>query len=343
MPVPEVINNVTKLFNVAYDKCTNDVQKYDVEKTRAMALGYIIRYGQDGFVTKGIEVPFSLPLIDPATNTALEETYCGILDSILEKDNRLYIGDYKTISSRTFGNGYGYWQHMRTHPQLAHYNLACRQLGLTIAGFLWDVIVKPAIEPKQVTKKEKLELENGSYYGMRFEGYNGEAKETPKMYGVRCFGHINNEPDKYYYRRVLSCPPSVMLDYLNSMVQMAKEMRKIKAGAKHAIHNYDACHNYNRTCEYHQICNGNDPAKGEYEQMPVVEDGDRKTPSGSLSPSRFGCFNSCQVKWQYRYVEKIQPRKLEYQNSLAIGSMYHEAMEIFRKDRIYGEQITLIT
>lgn len=278
-----------------------------------------------------MEVPFTLPLVDHNTGEPTGRYYSGIVDAVLEdSDGDLWFVDHKTAKSVDWS----YWQELKTNAQASQYLFAGFQMHAEgripkePKGVLWDVIQKPGIEPKKLTKVMIAELEAGDCCGMPFKaGYNGEDFETPRMYGQRVFVKYTEEPDKHFHRRKFFRTAEQHLRYLRKLNRVAAGMEELKRDPTDAIPSEGACKQFNRLCEYHQICAMDDPDKEQYHSRPEKSEGSVRTCSGSLSPSRVQCYQSCQQKYVYRYVEKIEPKKLEYASELHFGTLVHAAIE----------------
>src|SRR5690606_20251344 len=138
--------------------------------------------------------------------------------------------------------------------QLTLYELAGLQMGFDVAGFLWDVIVKPGISPKKLTKKAIAELENGEYCGMAFsEPYNGEEDETPKMYGQRVLVEYTDNPQKYFHRRVVKRTAQDILEFLEDLVCATAEMDKARTDGNLQRKNRHACKSFGSLCDFHSL------------------------------------------------------------------------------------------
>lgn len=318
-------------FNSRFAEAGSDEERFDVEKARGVTCAYLLYYENDGFKPRGCEVPFTLPIEDSETGGDTGYRYSGIVDSIVEdSDGRLWFMDHKTATNPDRS----YWQELKTNPQLTQYLLAAFQMDLPVAGCIWDVIQKPAIKPKDLTKKAIAELENGEYCGLPFKpGYQGEESETPQMYGLRVYSTYASQPDKYFERRKQYRSPEQLLKFLWELNQTAKEIGVLTKEDR-VLPAYSACKSFGSLCEYHQICAGDDPEMAGYRGRQAVVEGDKRTASGSLSISRTSCYLTCRQKYSFRYLHKIEPIRQEYNANLSFGSLVHEAIENWLMGRI---------
>lgn len=301
-----------------------------------MAVAYILHYEQDDYRVRGVEVPFTLPILDPDTGKETGFTYSGIIDVILEKDGKIIPGDHKTVSR----DSDGYWAELDTNPQVTQYLTALQQSGYDCEEFLWDVLFKPSISPVKLTKKAIAELESGTYCGLPFKGeYLGEEKETPLMYGMRVFQWYREKPDKQFKRQMIRRQPEDILRCFRNLKVDAEHGGILETAHTHAgiaaIPAYEEnCKRFTSLCDYHKICARYDVDKAGYGPRKKPDDDSRATGSGSFSPSRRACLHRCPTEYVYRYVEKIEPLTKPYAEALEVGTMVHAALEIPLRDRL---------
>lgn len=339
--------SVTEYFDSCLQQADGEEQKYEVEKSRAIALAYSSVYAHDPYKSVAIEEPFELPLYDPYTSEEMPDTtYCGVFDALLEKDGDLYLGDHKTASDAS----YLYWESQKLESQITHYWMACMQMGLDIKGFLWDVIVKPRLKPSQVTKKALDELmKSGTYCEVPYphsdwEQLSAKDKETPRMYGHRYWVTMMKNPQDYFIRRVLQRDRKAVLLYLEETVRIVENMYKAMADRSYGYRNTDNCCAFNRMCQFHPICSGVDSTGSKFQ---IRQDQQERIQWHNktgirLSPSSRKMFMGCPAKWLMAKHDNLEPIKLEYQAALAIGTMVHHALEHYHlKQRPSTLQVTL--
>ena len=335
------VAKINTYFDVQYAKAVHPEGQRDVEKTRGMAIGYVLHYANDGYLTAAIEEQFNLPIFDPVSEQPTGRTYTGIVDAALWKDGLLYFGDHKT-ASRVDDT---YWAELKTNPQLSAYELAAVQLGFPIEGFVWDVIQKPGIAPKKLTKKAVAELENGEYCGTVFEEpYNGEEEETAKMYGRRVLIEYTDNPSRYFQRRIIKRRPEELLEFASDLATITGRMDQARNDASLVMKNRHSCKQFGRMCDFHAYCAGeDDELRGFRHKANLAEDGTQKPSrlvgNKPFSISEIATYMRCPREWKLNYVDLIEPLAPVYSDSLNIGSMLHEALEIFLKDRM-GDPIT---
>ena len=309
----------------------NYEEQVSFQTARSLSIGYCLYYAEDELVCRGAEVPFTLPVLDPETGAETGMKYSGIIDRFIQdKHGNLYCGDYKTASQV----GPAYWEELSTNPQLSQYYLGCRQAGIPVVGFFWDVIVKPGIKPKKLTKAAIAELESGDYCGLPFApGYHDEEEETPEMYGQRVLVDCTSNADRYFQRRIINRRDEDVYEYMQDLYAIVMDVDRCKQSGQF-YRNLSACKRYGKLCEYHSICSGVDRGKGQFVTRPSVDAADRPTEKGSYSPSRLTCFARCHREYEYKYEEKLEPAKFTTDASLAIGSYLHGALEVWMQSRL---------
>lgn len=301
-----------------------------------MSVAYCLHYSDDGYRTLGVEVPFDLPIYDPVTSKPIGRNYCGVVDCILEQDGKVYFGDHKT-ASKIDDN---YWRELKTNAQLSTYMLAAMQCGIEVEGFVWDVILKPTISPKTLTKAAKEELEGGTYCGYPVCDYNGETEETPKLYGLRCLSEYIKNPERFFQRRTITRTREQILDCLIELRTVANTMTHVEKEPVLQYPNRSACKSFGSLCDFHSICAGDDPERLRYQPRQKREEGPQFA-ENAVSHSQQSCFLRCRREWTHRYLDKIEPLKPEYRDSLYMGTMVHKSLELFLASRPAGRTITL--
>lgn len=175
--------------------------------------GYFRRYqGEDLIAKVHPEVQFDHPLAASRTFTV-----AGKMDGLVElRDSRLALKEDKTTADSIAPDS-DYWLRLRFNSQLLQYVLAARALGWDVAIIIYDVVRKPAIEPRQIPlldEKQKKIVRDSN--GQRVFKANGEPREsgdkekgytlqvrieTPEEFAARLAEDTQNRPDFYFARR----------------------------------------------------------------------------------------------------------------------------------------------
>lgn len=205
------------------------------------------------------EVAFDFPIRNPETNaTTRTYRFAGKIDGIARlRDGRLAVVEHKTAKSPDEN----YWARLQIDQQISGYYIAAHELGHLVQTVLYDVIKKPGIRPKAVTKDlAKVWAQERTYFGEDFSDTEIVAgmTETPAMYGARLADEIHNDPDKYYVRREIPRLQADIDDFRAELWQMQQDMADAMKKGRH-YRNTAACVGFG-ACEYLPICaNGIDP------------------------------------------------------------------------------------
>lgn len=171
---------------------------YDLALVAAMFNGHAERYAGQSLEAVAAEVPFDLPLTNPATGAATPIfRMAGVIDRIVRlADGRLALMEYKT-TSRDFSPGAEYWVALHLDQQLSIYVLAARALGYDVSTVLYDVTRRPQQRPLKATPEDKRKYLKGTttlYANQR------ETDETPEEYAKRVAEAIAADPDHHFAR-----------------------------------------------------------------------------------------------------------------------------------------------
>ncbi len=190
-------------------------------------------------------------------------TYEGQIDGIIElEDGRRGILERKTTG---FGLEAGsfYWDRLRLDVQVGLYSLAVHPRPSFI---LYDVVRKPTILPKLISKKDaqrmRFEL-NKKGTATYFEEFHADVvevalasgRENAELYGARLTADIGERPDFYFARREV---PRTSDDYDQLLRDLDQQVRVIEyAREKESLHrNPDACNAFGK-CDFFGLCSSN--------------------------------------------------------------------------------------
>jgi hypothetical protein len=178
-------------------------------KVRALVTGYHNYWKSAPMRVVAGEQVFSLPIINPETGRASRTfTQGGRFDLIVEFDQKTWMVEHKTCSEEIADPQAPYWRRLAIDSQVSMYALANWQGGRKLDGTIYDVIRKPTIRPKQITKADqKVIVERFQYCGCSVSSEDTLAaeanqwQETPKLYGLRLLRDTLDDPTKYFQRR----------------------------------------------------------------------------------------------------------------------------------------------
>ena len=107
-----------------------------------------------GFTVEEVELPFLVELYEPATGELLEDKLIGSIDLVIHEGGRRILVEHKSSARRW---GVDQLQH---DVQLAAYQMAARQLGITDVGLRYEIVTKakePALQVVEVTRSHEAE------------------------------------------------------------------------------------------------------------------------------------------------------------------------------------------
>lgn len=310
----------------------------DQAKARALMIGYDARWKNAGFVCEAKELQFTMPVLNPATRRKSRTwTNAGKYDGLVSRNGEGWLLEHKTTSD-DLGAESTYWKQLAIDSQVSHYMLARWQEGQRLVGTLYDVIRKPTINPKKLTKADQqLFVAGRTYYGQRFDDAfvsawqrDPEARETPEMYGARLTHDCTVErPEWYFQRQEIPRLDRDIIEYAGELWEVGQQ---ISAARKSGVHyrNSGACAMYGRPCEFLGICSGYDtPESDRWQPRQLHSELDLDGDSGRdvLTNSRIRCFQTCRRKHFYRYELGIERRDDEQAAALRFGSLMHLALE----------------
>jgi hypothetical protein len=311
---------------------------------RAMLVGYHHKYmdAWNQFQVNRVEEFVSSPLFNPATG-AKSRTFIngGIIDVDLEDDRGHGIMDHKTTSDSIEEPDSPYWQQLIVESQLDHYLLLKHLNGERADWAIWDVMRKPGIRPRALTKAEQKELaEKGTYFGAPFpadviQPALAEGRESLPLYEARLVQECTGEnAGRYFQRRRIVRLGNQILQYAEELWDNGQEFILARRNERRG-RNSGACMNYGRACMYLPICSGHDsldsgnwqPKAYVHGELPILDDGQQGR--SILTNSRIRTFQLCRRKEYYSYdlgIERTDPEEAE---TLAFGTLWHKALAAY--------------
>lgn len=304
----------------------------------ALMTGYAETWTNSRWRAVAVEQEFRLPIHNPdAKRQSVSKSfeYAGKVDLIVEDTDRpgdYYLMDHKTSSEDIADVGGDFWKRLLLSTQASHYQLACHQAGVKLAGCVWDVIRKPTIRPRKVTKAEQATLASeGTYQGIRVDEWHAQnpvESEDGHLYGLRVLADIRENPSKYFQRRIVPRSERELLEYARDLWGTSTLIRESKARGEYfrtgATH---SCFQFNRSCDYLDICSGFDHEdSGRLVKLDAHSELE-KPGLNIVTNSSLSCYRQCQRKYELRYVKQLG--KPEQSEALYFGSAVHAALEAY--------------
>jgi hypothetical protein len=307
-------------------------------KIRGLMRGYDARWSrvQDQYHVIGVEETLTAPLANPTTNrTSRTFTIAGKLDVRAERNGRQVVIDHKTCSEDITDPNAPYWRQLVVEAQPSHYMWLEWLNGRKIDEAVWDVVRKPGISPKGLSKAEvKAALMTGMYCGEPLREDDAlllqtGGRETLAMYEARLAQDCTlDRPDRYFQRRTVVRLDNEMLEYATDLWNDGLEVLNARNAERHGK-NAHACMNYGRPCRFLGVCSGHDSADSAnwawktavHNELPDLAGDGRDV----LTNSRLGVFRTCRRKHYYEYELGIERLDEEEAESLYFGTLWHEA------------------
>lgn len=246
--------------------------------------------------------------------------------------------DHKTASVDIADLNSPYWRILAIEGQVSHYMLL-EWLNQNKVDFgIWDVMRKPSIAPKGLSKADtKAVFDTSMYFEFmldetELEKFRAEERETPLMYAARLSADCMQErPDWYFQRRKVPRLDSEIRDYAIEVWGHSQDILATRQSGRWP-RNSGACFTYNSPCKFLGICSGHDTADSPlwnvksfvHAELPILGDG-RGTEI--LTNSRIRTFQSCRRKHYFQYELGIEKVEEEEREALFFGTLMHSALE----------------
>lgn len=307
-------------------------------KCRALLVGYHARWQDAPWAVEEVEQMVDSDLWNPETGRKSRSFMVAAkLDlKVLVGDRRTLV-DHKTSSDDISDPNSTYWRQLIVEGQPSHYMLMEWLNGRKVDETVWDVVRKPSISPKAITKAEvKAAIMTRDYCGRRISdasvlALQESGRETLEMYEARLAQDCTTiRPEWYFQRRTVPRLDSEIHEYAVELWEHGQEMLHVLNTERHA-RNSGACMNYNRPCEFLGICSGSDTADSDKwrrksnvhaELSGLVGDG-----RDVLTNSRIRCFQTCRRKHYFQYVLGIERAEEEDVDARYFGTVWHAGQQ----------------
>lgn len=309
-------------------------------KIRGLMHGYDRRWGDHDYEVLAVEYYLDSPLTNPETmKTSRTFRAAGKIDLKLRRNCRRTIVDHKTTSQDIQDPSGAYWRQLAVEGQVSHYELLEWANGDKIDDAVWDVVRKPTISPKKLTKAEvRSVVANRKYFDWPISDTSVQdvavnERETPEMYEARlAFDCTRERPEWYFQRRTIPRLDAEILEYAQELWEHGQEILHARNLNRYA-RNSGACLLYGTPCKFLGICSGHDTPDSDrwmrkqcvHEELEGI-DGDGRD---LLTNSRIRCFQTCRRKHFYQYELGITRVEDSDSEALLFGSAWHHALEAY--------------
>lgn len=312
-------------------------------KCRTLMTGYDARWKNAGYTPLLVEQVIQKNLYNPETQRQSRSfTIAGKLDVLAEYAGRKVLIDHKTTSEEIDNPDAPYWRQLVVEGQINHYMLLAWMDALKVDNAVWDVIRKPDIRPKKLSKAERASVvAEGRYFGARVSDQDrqslavGEERESLDMYEARLAHDCTVErPERYFQRRAVPRLDSEIAEYAGELWEHGQDVlytRNKTAEGKLPPRNSGACMLYGSPCNFLGICSGHDtPESDRWRRKETVHpelDGAVGEGKDVLTNSRIRCYQTCHRKHYYQYELGIERQDEEEREALFFGSLLHLGLE----------------
>lgn len=327
---------------VAIDKACPDYSdergRLVATKCAALMRGYDARWKNAGYVPLSVEDMLVSPLYNPSTQRKSRRfSIAGKRDLVCMEGGRRVLFDHKTTSDSIEDPDGTFWRQLAIEGQVDHYLLLSLLLGERFDFAVWDVIKKPTISPKKLTKKERASIAAfGEYCGLPVSGIGQQwvvnsDRETHELYGLRLADDcINVRPSWYFQRRTVSRMDFEILEYAEELWSHQQDIGETRRNERW-VRNPGACMMYGSPCRYLGICSNADTPDSDHwtrrenvhEELPTLNGHGRDV----LTNSCIRCFQTCRRKFYYRYELGLKRIDEEEREPLFFGHVIHKALE----------------
>jgi hypothetical protein len=320
-----------------------DAAELIAAKCRGLLHGYDARWRESAYVPVNVERLVTSIFVNPETRASSRTfSLAGKIDVLASHHGRTVLVDHKTTSQEIADPASPFWRQLTVEGQVNHYLLLLWLNGEKCDEAMWDVMRKPAISPKAITKTDCKAIlasqRDGKYpYFDRWVTIEKPAtwdqRETLEMYEARLAHDCTFErPDWYFQRRTIPRLDAEIIEYAHELWNHGQEIIHTRATKRHD-RNSGACMLYGAPCKFLGICSGHDrPDSANWQPKATVHGELPELDSGNggrdiLTNSRIRCFQTCRRKHFYQYELGIERIDEEEREALLFGHIWHRALE----------------
>lgn len=227
--------------------------EYEQAAMEELLRGYHLMYAadMDRYEVLAVEESFTAPLLNPATG-APSRTWvlAGKVDGVLldRETGAVVLLEHKLTTENFASDADPYWVKLGMDPQVSHYFIGAESLGFVPEGCLYDVLLRPRLQPLKATPEEnrKYRRDGQLYANQR------DRDETPEEFRARVRADIESRPDRYFQRRVIGRTDQDVVEYLSEVWDEGRMIREAELAGR-ATKNPDSCHRFGQ-CAFWSVC-----------------------------------------------------------------------------------------
>lgn len=325
-------------INQAVPSGSDPKQLLIASKCRALMAGYHAQWINAGYEVESVEQVVTSDLYNPETQRRSRSfSIAGKIDVTTRRDNRRIIFDHKTTSEDISDPNSPYWRQLAIEGQATHYMLLEWLNERKADGALWDVVRKPQISPKKLSKSEaQAAAVTKRYCGGKLTDHsvlelNRTGRETYEMYEYRLLDDCGSvRPQWYFQRRPVPRLDSQIYEHATDLWEHSQEKLVARRMNRHAK-NSGACMLYHSPCIFLGICSGHDTPDSDrwtrkeqvHAELPELPGDGRDV----LTISRIRMFQTCRQKEYLAYELGLERPDEEEKEALFFGTIWHLAQE----------------
>lgn len=306
-------------------------------KCRGLMRGYNARWINVGYQVEAVESLLQSDLYNPETQRKSRSfTVAGLLDTVLLMDGRRILVDHKTTSEDISDPTSPYWRQLVVESQPTHYMLLEWLNGIKADSAMWDVVRKPQISPKKLSRADQQSVGiRKQYFGVAVSYESllelGQTeRETLEMYEARLSHDCTHErPQWYFQRRPVPRLDSDLHEYATDLWGHSQELLHARREKRHP-RNSGACMLYHSPCQFLGICSGYDTPDSEnwapklqvHSELPGLPGDGRDV----LTNTRIRTFQTCRRKHYFSYELGIERLDEEEKEALFFGTVFHAGL-----------------
>ena len=253
------IARIHALIDASYPNRDGDPQQKRLwHLARAMFDGYRRRYPTEDFEVVDVEREFDARIINPATGYP-SRSYCmrGKVDLLvrMRETGELFIVEHKSAAQIDGA----YIERLPLDFQVAIYShFLSRDLGVPIAGVIYDVVGKAKLKQREGETQEEYERRHAELVAKSKTGRSSAKRHMPESdeeYAARL-------ADKYddpamFHREALYLSQDDVRDLVTEVWDLTQQLNTARREDAY-YRNTDFCFRYNRPCAYFPLCRSGD-------------------------------------------------------------------------------------
>lgn len=310
------------LGNEVGDAVPESSREITIATLAGMATAYGNHYGWKlkNVDLHDVETTVGGSLVNPATfRSSRNYSLAGKIDKVCTMDGELCIVDHKTTSFDIGDPDSQFWRQLSVDTQASMYYMLMLQNEQRPTRIVWDVVRKPRIRPKLLSKKFLAEMDSPPEDGI----------ESLEMFADRVYSSISDDPFKYFQQRSIVINPHELAEFMEDVWDIGQEIGTAARTNRHPK-NPSACMLYNTPCNYLGVCSGHDDfGSGKWRQSDVTNPELGGSEDGNvITNSRMRCFLSCRRKHDYRYNKRWTRVEEPHREALFFGTLWHNVMDL---------------